>query len=257
MWGWALAVLCVCAAAAVAFWRLRPRPEADDGMPYARRDRLMSPTERAFLAALDEAVLGDYRIFPDVPVADVLRVTRPAQSSAFGRALGRIVERQFDFVLCEHGSLAIACAIDLDDSSHRDVGQPLRDEFLIEACRAAGMPFLRVQARHQYDTAALRTQLLQAIASGRPLNASADLQVNLEPARYGPSAGDVVPQFPPVAGEAPPPCPHCGGPTVRRALRTGLGRSGEVWSCAEYPACRGVVPIRRDAPPRPASRGVA
>ncbi|WDU64037.1 DNA topoisomerase III [Pseudomonas poae] len=47
-----------------------------------------------------------------------------------------------------------------------------------------------------------------------------------------------------VPVEAGPACPICNASTLRRK-----GKSGPFWSCSQYPACKGTVPIRKNSRP--------
>ncbi len=42
--------------------------------------------------------------------------------------------------------------------------------------------------------------------------------------------------------QAPPACPRCGGPMVRRTARRGSNAGKEFWGCQAYPKCRGTLP---------------
>lgn len=44
-------------------------------------------------------------------------------------------------------------------------------------------------------------------------------------------------------GDAPPPCPRCGSPMVRRQARRGTNAGGEFWGCGSFPRCRGTVSV--------------
>ncbi|WP_198034155.1 restriction endonuclease [Acidihalobacter ferrooxydans] len=45
--------------------------------------------------------------------------------------------------------------------------------------------------------------------------------------------------------KASPACPRCGGPMVRRVARQGANAGRSFWGCADFPKCRGIVPIDR------------
>jgi len=43
------------------------------------------------------------------------------------------------------------------------------------------------------------------------------------------------------ATDAPPACPRCGRPMVRRQARRGTNAGGEFWGCGSFPRCRGTL----------------
>ena len=45
------------------------------------------------------------------------------------------------------------------------------------------------------------------------------------------------------AANAPPVCPRCGSPMVRRTARQGANAGNQFWGCGSYPKCRGIRAI--------------
>ena len=117
--------------------------------PYQKRPSLLTAAELRFLRVLEQAVRGRYCIHAQVRLADLLQVR---SNTGRGRmaAQNRINSKHVDFVLCEPGSLAIVCAIELDDRSHLLPARQARDAFLEAACRAAGLPLLRFPVQRNY-----------------------------------------------------------------------------------------------------------
>ncbi len=133
-------------------WRRRQRR-----YPYQMRPALVTAAELRFLRVLEQAVGGRYRIHAQVRLADLLQVR------SIGRrrmaAQNRINCKHVDFVLCEPDTLAIVCAIELDDRSHLLPARQARDHFLNEACKAAGLPLLRFAVQRSYALAEIRQAL--------------------------------------------------------------------------------------------------
>lgn len=274
---WAVA-LALFAAVGVMWWR--ERTQDGRGYPYARRDRLMSPVARQFLRVLDEAAGADYRVFAQVHVPDVVRITRRPQTPRFDRALRRIDGHHFDFVLCDRETLAVACVVLLEEPStpSAEAGEP----FLTGLCRVAGVPLVRVVARRDYDLHDLGQRLTDAIDSGRSPRVSTEATVTMAgpgtpaPAVAGapmrsagvdargddtaPRSGASVPErrasvltptlmasltrsHGDAAEGAPPTCPRCGARMVRRHVSIGSHPGGEFWGCSRFPLCRAMLPI--------------
>ena len=89
-----------------------------DHYPFAARNELFTKAEQKFLTVLDEAVDGECRIFGQVRLADVINVRKGLDRKSWGRAFAKIRAKHLNFVLCDPKTLAILCAIELDDSTH-------------------------------------------------------------------------------------------------------------------------------------------
>jgi four helix bundle suffix protein len=50
-----------------------------------------------------------------------------------------------------------------------------------------------------------------------------------------------------------PKCPECGGRMLHRTARNGPRAGQPFWGCAEYPDCRGILPISQTGPTSPTS----
>jgi hypothetical protein len=160
-----VAALVLVAVAAM----LRLRPNANqDGFPYEKSGALFSPAERSFLGVLDQAVGTDFRIFGKVRIADVISVRRNPNRSAWQRAFNRISAKHFDFVLCEPGTLSVACVVELDDKSHSRGGREIRDKIVVDVCKAAALPLLQVQARSAYAVGEIGNAVRQLLDTADP-----------------------------------------------------------------------------------------
>ena len=150
-------VLVVTVVTAVALWRRVSRRQ--DGsldrraaveLPYERNSVLLSAAERSFLGVLEQALGEGYRVCPKVRVADAISVRRPLPRGEWQRAFNRISSKHFDFILCRSTDLEIACAVELDDSTHQRNDRQERDMFLGEVCSVSSLPLLRFPAKGAY-----------------------------------------------------------------------------------------------------------
>jgi hypothetical protein len=138
------------------------------GFPYQPAKTLFSAAERSFLGVLDQALGPDYRVFGKVRVADIATVKPGLGASARQGALNRVAAKHFDFVVCRTADLAVLCAVELNDKSHSSQRAQTRDEFLIDVCRAIGLPLLQIPAKQSYSPQDLRNQVMAAIAPALP-----------------------------------------------------------------------------------------
>jgi hypothetical protein len=128
---------------------------------------LVSNAERRFLHALDSVVQGRYRIFCKVRVIDVIAPASGIDWKDQQSARGRVIQKHFDFVLCEPSDLRVVAAIELDDKSHARPDRVERDVFMVQLCNACGLPLIRFRAAEAYDLHAVHAQINAALAAPR------------------------------------------------------------------------------------------
>ena len=225
-------VLVVVVVTAVALWRRVSRRQGGslDGLaavelPYERNSVLLSAAERSFLGVLEQALGEGYRVCPKVRVADAISVRRPLPRGEWQRAFNRISSKHFDFILCRSTDLEIACAVELDDSTHQRHDRQDRDMFLGEVCSVSSLPLVRFPAKGAYTVSDIRERLAPYTESQQRRSTEGDHSLTDE---------DVA-----IAQEAAPLCPKCSGAMVLRTVRKGSAAGLKFWGCADYPTCRG------------------
>ena len=153
----------VAGAAPVPATDKPPTEVATDEGVYESRSTLLSPAERSFFGVLERAVNGDYRVFAKVRVADIVR-PRPTDSRReWQSAHNRITGKHLDFVLCEPGGLELAGAVELDDQSHDTLERGVRDAFVDDVFRDAGIPLIRFPAKAAYSVGSVRDEITKAL----------------------------------------------------------------------------------------------
>ena len=131
------------------------------GYPYEKEDALFTPAERTFLAVLEQAVAGQYRLFGKVRLADAIRVKRGANRAAWQSAFNQIQSKHLDFVVCDPNDLTIQFAVELDDKSHAQAKRQNRDDFVNKALEAAGIPLFRFPVKRTYSPQDIQSQIFQ------------------------------------------------------------------------------------------------
>lgn len=139
------------------------KPRAQRRLPYKPRHTLLSRGEAAFYFGLRAGVRGRYLIAFKVRLADLITCGEAAWKAGFGHMIAR---HHLDFVLCDHRSIDIRLAIELDDRSHDLLSRKRRDAFVNEALATAGIPLLRIQAAARYDPNALG-ELIENVLSAQ------------------------------------------------------------------------------------------
>lgn len=203
--------------------------------PYIKRDFLLTSAERSFLGVLEQAVGGQYRIYAQVRLADLLAVESGISRSARATAQNRINGKHADFVLCDKESLEIICAIELDDAFHQRAHRQERDRFVEESCRAACLPLARFAAKASYSIRDVQEAIQQVVVIKQEAIPHAKAAESPQPV--------VQPSSSETSQDDAPACPKCGGQTLLRAVKGGAHAGKRLWGCSNFPACRGYIPI--------------
>lgn len=186
-------------------------------LPFRRRDDFLSPAERSLFGVLCHIVGSTAVVCPKVRVGDLLFVVdrRANQGHA-----NRIDRKHIDFVICTPDTVAPRVVVELDDASHSRTDRIERDGFVDAAFQAAGLPVVRIQARHQYQRAEIAALILPHL----------NISTEIEPQ---PSA---------IADSGVVRCPKCGSEMVLRTANQGARVGERFYGCKSYPRCRMVVP---------------
>ncbi|WP_415267809.1 restriction endonuclease [Acidovorax sacchari] len=84
--------------------------------------------------------------------------------------------------------------------------------------------------------------LLRLIRQGRPAP-EPQPRMQAQPAEKPAGNGPAPAPGPASGAEAPPACPVCAQPMVRRVARRGASAGQGFWGCSGYPRCRGTRPL--------------
>ena len=130
-------------------------------LPYTVEAPLFSPEEVSFLAALEDAVGADHRVFGKVRLADLVTPRRRAGKQALEQAAARIASLKIDFLVCGRESTKPVCALALSGGK-LGRGQH-RGQVLARACDALGLPLVSVPQADTYSVRALAEQVYTAM----------------------------------------------------------------------------------------------
>ncbi len=140
-------------------------------LPYVVDEALFSRPQRAFKGVLERAVGKDYQIYGKVRAVDVIGLKPQLSRREQDRALERLGERCFDFLVCARQTDAIVCAVNLAPRSRLRKLPP--KDGLDRICAAARLPFVRFYERKVYSVVEIKEQIVAAL-QGRDRTASVD-----------------------------------------------------------------------------------
>jgi hypothetical protein len=129
--------------------RRKFREPLPGAFPYRARIALVTKNELVFYTALRRAAGARFAIAPKVRLADIITCSKGAWCLGYGRL---VAQKHIDFVLCDPATLRVLLALEVDDRSHERPERRLRDRFVDEALKAAGIPLVRVCAARSYDS---------------------------------------------------------------------------------------------------------
>ncbi len=136
---------------------LRARRRRATPPPYIRRPALLTAPERALLSGLRYAAGEQAVVLAKVPMRNALAPLRTLRRGQQRKALARLGDRRFDFVLCAPDDTRPLVAIMLErDSGKRDRKSR---QFIDDACAAAGLGLLRLDPEQRHSAEALQDAL--------------------------------------------------------------------------------------------------
>lgn len=128
------------------------------GQRYGLRDSLITPAEKNFLQALQQAVGDLYRIELQVQLSRIVSPLDANVNYVNYRDFNRIKAKSIDFVLFDKEYKPYLC-IELDDRSHLRFDRIQRDIFVDQIMKGVGLRILHIPAAYSYDVEKLRKQI--------------------------------------------------------------------------------------------------
>lgn len=160
-----LLIIVLAGFAALAIWKMREEGGIEAAKyHYKRRGFLMSRAEHECYDALLAAVGGEYHIFAQVHLPNLVDSKVVGQN--WRGAFKHISQKSVDFVLCDKAYIAPRLAIELDDRSHELPARQIRDAEVERILRETGVPLLRLQNRGSFNPVELAQQVREAVAPG-------------------------------------------------------------------------------------------
>lgn len=118
------------------------------------RSLFVNKSERAFFIILSQQLSYDYLLMAKTRLEDVIGVRKTLRDPKLLWSLrGRVKSRHVDFLICARNGTPLM-AIELDGSSHGSADAENGDDLKDRIFRAAGLPFVRVSTRDDFDVAA-------------------------------------------------------------------------------------------------------
>ncbi len=123
---------------------------------YALKGPLFTPTERTFLAALNQACGVNAIVFGKVRIADVIKPQAGLNQSQWQAAFNQISSKHFDYILCDPINLSVLAVIELDNSRHTQPKNVERDDFINELCASSSLKLHRFTVEYTYNVEEMR-----------------------------------------------------------------------------------------------------
>lgn len=144
------------------------------GYPYVlAKSPLFTAGERAFLQVLDQAVGAEHRVFGKVRIGDLAEPRPGLDKSTRTKAVNRVSQKHFDFVVCRASDISAVCVVELDDKSHASKKARYGDEVKNNVCEVIGLPLVRIRVQRSYAVDDVRQRLAPHIGSSQDVRPAA------------------------------------------------------------------------------------
>jgi hypothetical protein len=206
-----------------------PNKKGIDEFPYALRDDFLSPSELSFYKILSLVIPKEFVIFTKVALKDIFFVTEKDRSKQ-STYHNKISKKHVDFLVCNASSMKPVCGIELDDSSHGRQDRVIRDDFVNQVFKNAGLPLIRYTNKRSYVLSEVEEKLQTVIQSTKAeaVNIQTPIVEKIEVNKNTTSS---------------PICPKCQTPFVLRVARSGKNVGKQFYGCSNYPKCREILEI--------------
>ena len=202
--------------------------QADENLPYAKRDDFLSPSELSFYKILTQVVSDKAIICPKVTLKEIFFV-KTRDRSDFTVYNNKINLKHVDFLLCSNDRLEPICGIELDDITHNRQDRIERDAFVEKVFSTAGLKLLRFQNKKSYSILDLAEKINPIIQQTQEIIDSVEVKKE-EPI--------IEEQLNHEISTNIPICKKCGIPMVLRKAKKGEHVGDDFWGCVNFPKCR-------------------
>ena len=128
---------------------------------YGRKDFLMTRAEHSFFDVLIEVVGGQYHVFPQVHLDEIIYPKPYSGKRIF--PFRHVNQKSVDFVICDKADIKPLLAIELDDRTHELENRKKRDEEVERILSGAGFPLLRISNGGHFDKEEIKRLVLEKL----------------------------------------------------------------------------------------------
>ncbi len=171
---------------------------------------LLTVPELACFNTLDTVAGKDYYIMAKVSLSDIAVIKKGVDQSRLKKAS----KSHIDFVLCDRTTLAVICAIELEDASTAASNKDTRSADLLQE---VGVMVFRLPVKTSYSMPEIQ-QMLTPYLKGQ-----------------SPSPDEMVAT---VSMEAFRSCKNCNSRMVLKRAKSGKYKGVLFWVCSQHPKCK-------------------
>lgn len=171
---------------------------------------LLTVPELACFNTLDTVAGKDYYIMAKVSLSDIAVVKKGVDQSRLKKA----AKSHIDFILCDRTTLAVICAIELEDATTAAAHKDTRSADLLQE---VGIMVFRLPVKTNYSMPEIQ-QMLTPYLKGQ-----------------SPSPDEMVAT---VSMEAFRSCKNCNSRMVLKRAKSGKYKGVLFWVCSQHPKCK-------------------
>lgn len=236
MWMWAVLVVAVLILLILLSRRKKPQQEFFEGeIEFQRAGRLLTPRERVFMDLLTEAVGEQFRVFPKVCLAELVR---PADSEfvASAELPPAAAFSYVDYALCSSDDLAVIAAIRIKAKPEPVEGESVPDlDVIDDLLMAADISVTRFEPTEDYTPGEIQNHLAKSLSLPTKVFGQATHRLSEAAKPEEPKARET---------DGAPMCPACDAPMAHRRAKQGKFAGRLFWVCTRFPECKKVLPVK-------------
>ncbi|HXH71719.1 MAG TPA: DUF2726 domain-containing protein [Mariprofundaceae bacterium] len=205
-------IVLIAVILATVLLRRKKETEMPEPVPVSSADipPLLTPPELACFNALYEVAGKEYHVMAKVSLSDIAIVKRGVDKQLLDKVSKD--HHHIDFVLCTRDSIAVTCAIELQDASTigKEVGPA-------QVLRQVGLPVFTLPRKTSYSATEIRKLLEPFLKERAPTPDEMVATISMEAFRV---------------------CNTCKTRMVLKRAKSGKYKGTLFWVCGKYPECR-------------------
>jgi very-short-patch-repair endonuclease len=131
-------------------------------LPFKRKYFLLNIPERQFFEGLQQIVLAEYIVFPQIVLSNIVQVT--ATKKEFWTYQNKINRKTIDFVIFEKQYLKPIIAIEYDGKTHNRSDRQKRDNFVDKVLNSAGIKSLHITHQKNINFEEIKNKINELLA---------------------------------------------------------------------------------------------
>jgi len=137
--------------------------QEEKNLPFKRKDFLLNIPERHFFEGLQQIISGDYVVFPQIVLSNIVQVT--LSKKEFWTYQNKINRKTIDFVIFEKQYLKPIIGIEYDGKTHNKSNRRERDSFVDRVLNTSGIKILHIKHQKKINFEEIKNKINELMIS--------------------------------------------------------------------------------------------